>query len=918
MSVDASAIFAPATGIPCCGCAAKAALLEELSLTQSLWNPTVRVRFGCVGSCSACAWTPSGATGNLVERDMYLPAALWKSVRRVYSMQATKAGEATNTLHRAVTNYLTSREHCGDEVGNAMLQEALLMWLPAAANQVSGNSTYARSAETILGSATDSVVSTATYGLSGLLTLGQYPVSVKVYGVQRAAEVEFGSVEVVDNGSLGHGKKTWTKLETQVSEKFTYSERQSSWYESIFGTSEEEFPKQYTVQPGKDGVRYTCKSGWDLKVGPDELDDVAFRDFLNGESLAYEALSDSLATVQASFPEGAYVQRGTTCKRAKGYDLVMTNKGPQAVLGLGDGEPVIARRVGPDFTRVQSFAPTVAAVSNGLKRRYVDTHVALTAGRKTKASLRQFTQSVMDKVFTTEAIEAWRSTPGNDLMSNLKSPNMSVEKFEQTLDELFLAMDVDLDRVKSVMIKREVCPDKATDGKPRLILNDGAENQLAALLTAKCIEDLWFHATGHHIKHKRREEALTEFIKETQSLGSSVCHLGGDGSSWDFRITPELRDLIENPIFDRVCSHLHAHVNDDTLNDAAHKFSRGKKNPRLKVRVDADETRAKNGPFKTSAFADFTHVRRSGDRLTSTFNQITNCLMWHWVLFEDPMAALFNPKDRHVLALRNGDGNKVESLLKSARMGSRFEGDDSGMSFQFFDSEGKEINSADPPIKDHIKAVFRKGPEQLWRAMGFSMKFEWAFKGEKFTFIGVDLLAGDRGLANCYIPEVLRSLGTVAWSTCPEVIQNGPDTEKTAEIVYASFMARAAAFAAYPPLSHLFEAMASPYARRRFAHADACTMLRRDTAWKLGKHQGDLVNLEHHVDSVREFLECSGQCDIDDVRRLISVSAGPVTLEEEAILMSLDNLHRDEPWAGNLLPDSWKHRLRPMLHAYHA
>lgn len=949
-----SAICVPSSGRVCCGCSGPGRLLEALNPDQAEWVVGVKVSFGCLTTCGACS---PGSPEIFGERSLHLPTNYWNAVNRVYALQAADAKHASsavfkNVLHRAVANYLTSQNYSEDASKDAELRDALMTWLPDAVNQWQGKAHYLQSAETYTGYVVDGICAKTSYIATSLVSLGFGGIEARPYAGTKAATVSYGSVQH-EHARTQTGKKVFVPLEAPGAPA-KKAACESTWYSLLFGEDLGDRDMQYPVEVFKEGSlvyssdllpctsekscgRYggcrsqsshfgsttkychNCSSpGLDpsqrVKTSVCDGMDESFRDFLIGQSVAYVPLTDKLASMTVSFPPGAVIQKSVARGQLSSYDIVMSEKGPIAVLSLGDDSDIIARRIGPDLTRVQGFTSSIASVSNAFQRRYVDKHVAMSINRNTRSRLTKFVKELIDVVFSPEAIQKWRME--NPLMEILRSPNLTLERFNQVMDDMFKGLDVDLEKVKKLIIKLEVGADKGEDGKPRLIMNDGAENQIAALLVAKCIEDLWFHGTEDHVKHVRREEALCKFIKESQRLGEGATFIGGDGASWDFSISNDLRNMIENPIFDHVCDHLHRHLNDDTHDGAAKKFSQGKKAERTRVKVDTKDTK-KKGVAPPSAWVDFLQIRRSGDRLTSTFNQMVNSILWHVTLFESPLAAMMRPLDRHALLLQDAKGNPIKTdHLCCARAVKRFEGDDSALGLVFFDNKGHVYKPSTSDARDHIKRVITSGAGSLWRAFGFNMTLEWAFEGDKFTFIGVDMLVGKTGLANCYVPEILRALGTVAWSTSPDIIAQGVDSPIGRQIAYASFMARACSFAAYEPLSRFFEAMAAPYADRAFAHADASLVVTREVAYKLGVLPGTEVNMASHVGEVRSYLAEQGvlTSDLaqpDGIRALVAASAGAVTVEEESLLLAVAELHRDAPWAGDYLPASWRTRIRP-------
>ena len=173
------------------------------------------------------------------------------------------------------------------------------------------------------------------------------------------------------------------------------------------------------------------------------------------------------------------------------------------------------------------------------------------------------------------------------------------------------------------------------EGKaPRMLIADGDEGQVLALLTICCIEDLVkAHFPKKHIKGQAKADAMKMVCEELRvstqvfnkakkgaddgrlgSDGKMTSIFEGDGSAWDTTCGPEIRKITENPIILHVASILKAVMAEPACWVDAHAY--------ISTVEKLSITFKKNGEF---AKIVLDAIRRSGHRGTSVLNWWCNC-----------------------------------------------------------------------------------------------------------------------------------------------------------------------------------------------------------------------------------------------------------------------------------------------------
>lgn len=174
---------------------------------------------------------------------------------------------------------------------------------------------------------------------------------------------------------------------------------------------------------------------------------------------------------------------------------------------------------------------------------------------------------------------------------------------------------------------------------------------------------------------------------------------------------------------------------------------------------------------------------------------------------------------------------------------------------------------------------------------------------EVATFAGLNMLAHSTGLHQAAIPETIRGLNGVQWTTSTAILETVPGSAAEATIAYGAIMARVASCPAVgvgAALRAYYTACAEPYA---FAGADKSDLkITDEIARKFDIKIGTTVDLT-------EFLRRSEEDSIafdnaDAVDRIVQLTAGAYSPEEIAKLSIASNLTRTSNVIP-LLPRAW-------------
>jgi len=919
--------------IPCAMCAQESGELGFFGRHSTIWSepPTTCVTFGLMPHCMICKpnhilsrFLSSPFTAKeRVKVKMYLPPGLVTIIMDCYKLSAKKK-DARDQLHEAITQYLRSATVHWDTKSpeiNETIKRLIGKYGPVAFKQTSGAEIMQNHVPGII----ESLCS------EGAVQAACLPCNVGVYWLISRTVGCFG-----DEG--------WPDWTPRMPETYMRIYNALTNNETMFRadvTTEHTKPvmtaNQMIFQLRLDPS--TGKPDYDFDPTDPSVTVLAPGD----ELLVHFEEVNARAQFPAAFMEGMVIKQASK----PGYcDTVWSKEGPIAAVNV-QARKVTARRIGPHFSKVVTHQRSRGELVQSLRRRIAEKQIKPCLSRKLQRELNAFVTQIVQEVFSEAAIQQW--IVDHPEMEELKSPTMSAERFVAYVSEGFGDLDPKLLEKIEAMVKNEVTPSKKSRADPdaeeksaRMIINDGIRNQLAALLTIRCFEDIWFgpifqppdvdiedNATmptpdacrnvgvASNIKHMRRSTAFKHMINSSKKLGRGQFVIEGDGSAWDTCCGLIIRELTENKILGKITAAVtrgwRVDVNVRDVKESA--SNRKVKQQKCKASAKGEaEVNQKDTFYKPTMYVIFDAIRRSGDRGTSALNQFINAVLWSFVLFADPFAALTNrdPTRRFALYLRDSHGGGKNKL--TARWLPFHEGDDThiGMNVEFTDrtppsalhavvdaATGTTTHVLDESVRQDFDYV-----KKLWKELGFNMDIVWCLPGTTSTFCGVNFLVGHHGMGEAYCPQPLRSLATSSWTINNDIIDYGPDSQRGRIICYSSYLARAAQFPNKGQASFLremYHAIAEGY-RGEGISVNSETVITQDLSRKLGYEVGTVVKLsEVYENSVEEFNWMS----TDAIDRIIEITAGQVTAEELAGMIARPSIDRDILRASDLLPKSW-------------
>jgi hypothetical protein len=350
-------------------------------------------------------------------------------------------------------------------------------------------------------------------------------------------------------------------------------------------------------------------------------------------------------------------------------------------------------------------------------------------------------------VFSTEKIRNWIAS--NQWYTDVKSKKWSEARMVNALNKLYAEADPEV-RFKGA-IKFEQMP----EGKaPRILVADGDEGQVMALLTIKCFEDLLFeHMEARSTKHCTRDGARDRACKMHRRDDKLLSVIEGDGSAWDFTNTHPMRKMVENPILKKITAELiDAGLCPASWHEEYIKITEKKK---IKIFIDL---KCEDKMYVKMIEA----CRRSGERGTSCLNWWMNFVVWTAVIFPASNSYKFLNVEQRWAVDRHGVHRYYCITC---------EGDDSLM-------------STSPQVD--AQSAFGVDAEAAWANCGFNMKIIYATT--RATFTGSWFLVDKHGLSGESIAELPRMLKN--WPICTSA--EGKETARKGDIGAANRLTKAA------------------------------------------------------------------------------------------------------------------------------
>lgn len=387
-----------------------------------------------------------------------------------------------------------------------------------------------------------------------------------------------------------------------------------------------------------------------------------------------------------------------------------------------DTKKIVGALVAPIAEEPLVYACTETNARAAVQERLVKNELKFTGTTEDRKKLDRFMGAACGEhtskaVFSTARIQAWAEK--NLDFKNLKSGKWSDDRLERSLTNLLQKSFPEFRLAASVKLEP-----MAKGKPPRLLIADGDDGQLMALLTVKCFEDLvfeWFE--DRSIKHVGKREAVQRVVTSLTKKGAGL--IEGDGKAWDTCCNTTIRDLTENRALRHIMQVLIPYGIAPEAWERAHEAVNSKK--QLKLFFDKAMQHTK---LKINA------IRRSGHRGTSCLNWWMNHTLWLCAIFKEP---------ERFLDVRVRTGEDVTGTKRW--WNGNMEGDDS-------------ICAMCPKMRpgDALSKQF----EGFWKRMGFRMTIvyiqdEPGPQSEKrATYVGWHLAAKDGEPTGHACPDVTR------------------------------------------------------------------------------------------------------------------------------------------------------------------
>lgn len=364
-------------------------------------------------------------------------------------------------------------------------------------------------------------------------------------------------------------------------------------------------------------------------------------------------------------------------------------------------------------------------------------------------------------------------------LAALKSSKWSPDRFNTAFEKLHTMVCPEYQFKAAVKLEPSQ-PNKP----PRLLIADGDEGQVMALLSIWILEKLMFHHFEERcIKELPKQQAMDRVVDYLrQTVPCSTCEQ--DGSSWDTTMSVELRDLVENTIIKRITECITEFFIAEDVWSKQHLSAGKKKRLQLRVSVKDEPWKAAHKAAKIIIAA----MRRSGHRGTSGLNWLENFCLTHVVHFGKNAPRFVNKTMRVA----------KDIFGKKRRIHAAFEGDDGATTIS-------------PPLTDDEEKVIL----ERWESMGIRMKLLLCCPEKTLTFCGwktlVDLL-GPRPRTS--VPDLPRTMtsGVVSTSTAMRAALEGGDVKTMQRLAAGTLIAAADAYSQrLPTVGSWFRAMADEY-----------------------------------------------------------------------------------------------------------
>jgi len=374
-------------------------------------------------------------------------------------------------------------------------------------------------------------------------------------------------------------------------------------------------------------------------------------------------------------------------------------------------------------------------------------------------------------VFSEKRIKRWAEEFLH--LDQIKSGKWSNKRCEDALNNLHKQA------YPQMNLKCAVKLEPMAEGKaPRLLIADGDDGQLMALVVIKCFEELlfeWFEDKS--IKHTGKRDAIARTIRNLTKSGARLVE--GDGSAWDTTCNASIRALVENTVLRHIAQVLIPYGVVPEQWHEEHLKCNEKKSLKLFFDGKMDKMRM-----------TIDAIRRSGHRGTSCLNWWMNFVNWACSIFKEPEKFL-DPTARKA----------TDETGRERWWNGVFEGDDS-------------LCALSPPMLEGD--AMHKYFIGWWTRQGFNMNIVCATRRATFCGYHIACVEGEpTGLACPELPRAIVGAGVSCSSTIIQAAKDG-NIDLVKDIAAAGAIARAADFAGIlPTVSRKFHQYAMEVKRSR-------------------------------------------------------------------------------------------------------
>lgn len=495
-------------------------------------------------------------------------------------------------------------------------------------------------------------------------------------------------------------------------------------------------------------------------------------------------------------------------------DGIIHKKGMMPALSMksaaGDGvdRPAPQLCTPPAGIRAEHWADSDSNLALAHKKRYKDAVRPCSVDEQKQKKLRKCMDQLCgaEGPFAKQKILDWASKVCEH--ADLQPGSWDGTRFERAVDQA--CCDTDFRFRPSFAIKDEVLEDVGKN-KPRFLIADGDQGQIASKFVIKCFGSLWYKwRTGHHIKYMDKPTAMMkvayalrqEFDQNSgdAAIGKDFVIVEGDGSAWDSSISLKLKNLTENALLWHIWETLYGHaLYVDHLRNA-------------RETIDKEKTITLTSKTGTRWVID--NIRRSGDAGTSDLNGAVNAMLWAFVLTPEPFRFL----QGHRVCAHFGQKIHIKEVAY-------YEGDDSILRLPL-------------ALKEHSAAI-----EEAWKELGFNMKLFFR-ENEPATFTGYDFQVVNGRTTGLKVPTIWRNVVSSCYSVSTRARLGWRDGAK--KEVHAvgrdAFLARAVAYEHdCPPLANAFLCLAEHHNKLTSAELDPLLI----------KHKGVETTLEETATRIR-------------------------------------------------------------------